>query len=479
MKSLQIFSVSLLLCLAACNKQLDLAPEDTLTEKQALETQPNAFGLLGEAYMRLYEASRGEAITIAELSTGIITNTIAESIWYSGNYSPISNELTGTPILFWQLNYAAINSANVIINKLPVQGKFDQALIAEYVAESKFIRAMCYFNLIKLYGDGALEGSMEKDGVPLRLQSFDGYDGSQIIPRSSNGKVFAQILKDIEEAVAVLPERREDDLNTRTRAVKGSANALGARVALYMHNDQLALEYCGKVLSNSNYMDAASILDVFADNSRNTLNLLTPLNIDIPELIFAFPPSYNKSGLNGAINVTNQLSYIYGVELVKPEFLASYEPNDIRANEMFVTASYFGMPPVQITRKFADPNQTDHLVVFRRAEFVLSKAEALARTIGVNQQSVDLINSIHQRSFAPANRPPLFVMGDFPSREDLIEAILRERQWELALEGHHRFDLIRTGQAVNPILPKFKYALPIPNKDVVISRGVIKQNQGY
>lgn len=467
---------ALLTILAACSKKLEITPEDALTEKMALTTQKNAEGVLASAYLELFHACRGSAYSMADESSGILDfpEFRKPNLWYEGTYSARTSEVE--PLTdFWSPNYKTINLANVLIKSLPEVAAFDTQLVKQIVGEAKFIRALCYFNLLKFYGDGALNKGISKMGVPLRLQPYDGYDGSQIIPRNTNGEVYTQILKDIEEAIPDLLDRFPNELATRTRAVKGSAQALGARVALYMRNYGKALSFSDAVLQNANYSNATSILDVFADNSTNEVvfGKTSRLNINIPEIIFAFPVSYSVT--------ENHMLFYFDVNqfFYHPAFLAGYESNDIRANELFITTSYYGMPTASFSRKFTDPGGVDNLIMFRRAEFVLTKAEVLARLNGVNQESVDLLNEIHQRSFAPDNRPLPLNTGDFTDDQQLISRILQERQWEFAGEGMDRFDKIRSDIPVNPVLPKAKYVLPIPYQETLVTGGVIKQNPEY
>jgi hypothetical protein len=66
----------------------------------------------------------------------------------------------------------------------------------------------------------------------------------------------------------------------------------------------------------------------------------------------------------------------------------------------------------------------------------------------------------------------------------LLLDIYKERQLELATEGHRFFDLIRTDQA-SSILGAFGFIkgthehLPIPQNEIDASQGAIKQNNGY
>ena len=62
----------------------------------------------------------------------------------------------------------------------------------------------------------------------LRLESYDGYDSSKNIPRSTNGQVWDQILKDLNEAIAVLPASYTRQIFRSVRATQSSARALAA-----------------------------------------------------------------------------------------------------------------------------------------------------------------------------------------------------------------------------------------------------------
>ena len=77
------------------------------------------------------------------------------------------------------------------------------------------------------------------------------------------------------------------------------------------------------------------------------------------------------------------------------------------------------------------------------------------------------------------------------AQADLRLAIEQERRVELAFEGHRWFDLVRTGRAI-PVLNAKAAAIgiktpltannllfPIPQSQIDINSGKIKQNPGY
>jgi starch-binding outer membrane protein, SusD/RagB family len=449
----------LAISLGSCNKKLDLAPQGTLTQNALLSDSSNVAAFLAGAYLSLWNGCNGDQYLIGDVATGIATSY--SSMYVVGSYDPL-NTITEA---FWNNNYGTVNLANTVIVDLGANATFNQGLQNQYIAEAKFIRAYSYFNLIKLYGYGALQGQMNNPGVPLNLQPYAGYTSAQNIPRATNGVVYAQILQDLRDAAQALPSGYSTDLMERSHATPGSARALAERVNLYMGNYDSCNALCDLVLNDPHYSLQPSITDVFPNNTAGTLSY--PFN---PEIVFAFPTSYDNY-----YNDINQLFYPYGYTTISGSFRSTYQPGDVRNTLMFDTTASQAIIPI----KFSDPNDRDNLVMIRLAELVLDKAEALVNLDGVNQGSINLLNEIHQRAFAPGQAPAPYTLSAFPTAQSLIDQILQEREWEFALEGHDRWDRIRLGMQPNPLLPASRYALPIPQSEINITGGLIVQNPGY
>ena len=108
---------------------------------------------------------------------------------------------------------------------------------------------------------------------------------------------------------------------------------------------------------------------------------------------------------------------------------------------------------------------------------MLVRAEALAKTVGVVQEAVTLLNSVRSRAL-PARTP--YTTGSFATPADLLNAIMNQRRFELAFEGFYRYDLLRSGQPLrSPDIANAKKVLPVPQVEIDISHGLIKQNTGY
>ncbi|MBI5010254.1 MAG: RagB/SusD family nutrient uptake outer membrane protein, partial [Bacteroidia bacterium] len=113
--------------------------------------------------------------------------------------------------------------------------------------------------------------------------------------------------------------------------------------------------------------------------------------------------------------------------------------------------------------------QADYAPVIRYAEVLLNYAEAIAKTDGVTQQAVDLLNAVRTRSF-PAGA---YTTGSFANANALVDAILKERTMEFLGEGIRNMDIMRTYQTIPgkqsiPAVPTTSksYIWPIPDSEV-------------
>lgn len=471
MKSYITLFFIILFVASSCSKKLDLPPENILIESQVLANANSSEALLASAYFKTYVAVRNYYYMSADLATGnamaLATNGFV-TLW-NGNLLPTS----GLIQTLWNNHYSAINEANVIINLVPTAA-FSQSVKTQLVAEAKFVRALNYFFLVRDFGAGALTGNLSGPGVPLQLLHYSNYDPSKNIARSSSLEVYTQILKDLDEAAAILT-----DLSTvsqqvfRGRAQKTTCFALASRVALYMRDYSKAASYAAQALTNTTqYALATSPALIFP---VTTATSSIPFNA---EFIFAFPTSYNSDLAD------NNLTGYYAKTALWPDpsFLATYALNDIRNSASMMVVGNPAGPATRVTpSKFANPVGRDHLPILRVSEIYLNRAEALVKSTNtVNAEAISLLNAIRQRSFPTGLKPAPFAISSFATVNDLLNAILRERRWELAFEGHDKFDKIRNGIAPNVALANpNKWVYPIPRREIDLTNGLITQNPGY
>ncbi|MBW3546435.1 MAG: RagB/SusD family nutrient uptake outer membrane protein, partial [Bacteroidetes bacterium] len=244
---------------------------------------------------------------------------------------------------------------------------------------------------------------------------------------------------------------------------------------LYRGEWQLAADYAAEVLGSPLYSLASDygfwgsvgpefvfvILNSSIDNGRTGAG--------------GWAEYYNPAGLGAR-----------GDAPFSADLVAAYqeEEGDRRFTELTqVVKDEDGNVVYTYTTKFPDViNNSDHAPVIRTTEVALNRAEALAQLNGVNQESLDIINTLRTRAGLEE-----MGMADFASKEAFIEAILDERRKELAFEGHRRMDLLRNMEALRPASdPNFaqsqpgqpKTILPIPQRERDINPA-LEQNTGY
>jgi len=119
-------------------------------------------------------------------------------------------------------------------------------------------------------------------------------------------------------------------------------------------------------------------------------------------------------------------------------------------------------------------------VVFRWADVLLLRAEALNNLNGPTQESIDLIMEVRNRAKATA-----ITLVQFSDKQSLNDYILDERFRELFMEGHRREDLIRNGKYLTEAIKRgaaytdaTRLLFPLPQK-AIDENPKIKQNPGY
>jgi hypothetical protein len=476
---INIYSFALLALvgsLTACDKQLDLAPEDTTVESEVFQTASSAESALMDVYNKTYEANKSTAYTIGDVTTGIIEVTSTYSMaLISGNL--LTDDYT--PEQIWSDTYSAINVANVIIKSVPELGTYNEALENQHVAEAKFLRAYNYLVLLRLFGDGALQGKMDGLCVPLQLTPYAGTEfvSNNALKRSTNNEVYTQIIKDLTEALPDLNDDYDDDLETRARATKGSIHALLSKVYLYMGNFEQVTEESAYFINNSTYTLASKLRSVFPVSGGVDVEL-------DEEFIYAIPLTYNGGNHQFGTHFFSYYSRSSGY--ASDDYLGKLSETDQRKTELVWKGNPLSTynPGKSTTSKFNNKDGRDNIPMIRLSEMLLTRAEALARVNGLNQESVDLLNQIASRADAAFVS---LTLGDFASDNALVDRILLEREKELAFEGLHRYDIIRTGRKLQfkntdgifEDVPAARYVLPIPKREIDITKGSLVQNPGY
>ncbi len=472
--------------LSACTKKVqDITPIDRITPDLVFSTPARMEAAVVGAYDGLQSAEflSGRTLIYADL---LGDDVIDKNNFFAdfARFNMLANN--GLAANMWSAGYNAIaraNRAKVGIEANP--GIVSPAKAKEFIAETKFVRAIAHFYLVNFYAQGyTFTADASHPGIPYVTSSFTTNDPAGNVPRATVKQVYDNILLDLNDALTDLPLAQANLSLTKTRGTKAAAAALLSRVYLYKEDWTNAKTIAGRIISGEfgTFTLNASPNGVFGPGKYTTAETIFSIPNsanDNPNTNNALPQHYYETG-RGDLTV----SQLFLNASTDPYFAADDKRRTlILANTMPSNSGNF------YTAKYPDvATRADWAPVIRYAEVLLNYAEAGARlAAGVDADAISKLNMVRDRSRVSA---PQYTVASFVTKQDLINAILAERRIELAFEGHRYFDLKRTKSSYTRIdsdrttvitatYGTDKYILPIPQAEVDKSLGILKQNPGY
>ncbi len=243
----KIYLVSLLSIgiLFSCDDNLQLEPEDQLTQAVAFSNKTLALGVLAGAY------SAAQQDDVLNGTNQLMGEWQADNVDFVGSF-PTFNEIrlystlsdNGSINAVWDDNYETIGTANLVIKNVPLveDVEFTAAEKANAVAQAKFLRALVYFNISNWWAQPVQVDGGNGLAVPLVLEPFEGE--VQFPARATLNEVQAQVERDLLDAIPDL------DNSDNSLATKGAAQGLLARLYLYQEKWAQAADYANQVISD-------------------------------------------------------------------------------------------------------------------------------------------------------------------------------------------------------------------------------------
>lgn len=515
MKKIYILLAALALSASSCKRDfIDLLPEDSLAPSTFYQTDAQLQAAALATYVPLRD---------------VLVNDYFTSEMHADNthYQPSPGN-RGTAYIYresgadWNNDanndyinsvyyhcYTGISRANILIGHLAGAQKATDAGKNKAEGQAKFLRALYYFKLVRLFG-----------GVPLHLTEVTKADEA-FLPRASVDEVYAQIIADATDAIAKLePPKMPQQTG---EATKGSATVLLADVFVTLKRYgeaeillntlpamaySLVLDGYAKVFNPANKNGRESMFEVQYLAAEGNNNQPNPLPFQF------LPRSTNTTNIIGAPNVNTSSSG--GWNKPVPDLIETFEPGDKRldvaigvaegtydANYLMTISankSILGYTPAAgkigypYIKKFLFPavvagsnNTSTNWPIYRYAEALLLLAEAL------NEQGKSPLTPLNDvRSRAGLN--------DITetNKETLRDIIFHERRVELAFENKRFHDLQRNpkglaimqayatkAKATYPLLSPtafdiqpYKFLMPIPQSERGLNTD-LTQNPGY
>ena len=344
-----------------------------------------------------------------------------------------------------------VKRCNLVINYADKAEGLSQDRKDEMIGEASLIRAMTRFQAVQTWGDFPL---VNETVTSINNDNFDQLYPSLYPVRKPVSEVYDAIIAECEVALAKAP-RSTTAAASKFRASKGAANALLAKVYATMPNPDWAkcIQYSNAVINSGKYSLMPDFDDLFNNLHDGNAESIWEVNGN----------PLDVGGINGWC--TNVFLGSNWKKFNTPSHtlnLALDAKRKLSTIKLFPTT--FADPYWTSYTKFPNPwrmratDGSQNFYIFRLADIILLKAEALAHT-GDLTGAMTLVNQIRTR-VSLANVEPAV------SEDDAINKILKERFVELAFEGHRWFDLKREGKSIE-ILSQQTYN-PTPDISVQI-----------
>lgn len=440
----------------ACKRDdlMDTKPTTDITDLNAFDTPDKVLNQIKALYANLKGGQfyGGRYVIYNDIRTEEFLNELTNGVTGLQTWN---NTLTNTVAEvngLWAQAYLTINNCNVFLDGMTAKGSsvVGDSLSKNYMAEARYIRGLSYYSLLQLYARPYYDGNGSKDGLPLRLKG-NKILGDYQLARSSVNEVYTQVLSDLNFAESNLPLTYSSAALNTTRAHRNSAIAIKTRVNLSMQKYSDVIAEADKIVTNlAPFTATTGVANALQADITNVFK--APYTTT--ESVFSLPMTSTAGDNPGT---QNQLAYYYSPTsknggVGNGEY--SLNPSGIIGNTDWSATDKrrsFIVPTGTTTIKYwltkystASPF-TDYVPVIRYSEVLLNLAEARVRsTNSVDTKAVDLLNAVRNRSDAAKT----FLVTDFATPADLINAILTERRIEFLGEGRRSPDLLRLGLTI-------------------------------
>ena len=447
-----IIYVCIVLLLSSCESFLDLKPIDYPVEDNFYSDVKGLDGALIGAYDELQSSDQYGAkfLTLMEVRGD---NVMDNNSGASGGITYQIEAFTETPAnvnlsATWLSLYTSVYRCNLILQNMEnVQMTDDQR--AKIAGQASFIRALSYFNIVRLWGKAPL------------VTSTQTVEEARNNKRAEISEIYDQIIKDLIVAKK-LPASWSD--KERGRANSYAAQALLAKVYLYrgQYNDVVSeLAPIVEAIKKGTILSLVPMSQTFPDNLKTSKDII-------------FAVQYLKGGVGESVHQNNRYrnndnGYVITLEQ------SAFESGDNRKAMVAPTGN--GERPLKFNAPAENNETSSDFPVIRCAEVMLMYAEALNELSYPNNDAFTALNAVRNNAGLTSK-----TVADLTSQEAFRTALYKERRLELALECDRWFDIIRTNQfsVIYNMIPVYRKLYPVPQNELEnVNEPTGWQNEGY
>ncbi|KIA98628.1 carbohydrate-binding protein SusD [Flavobacterium sp. KMS] len=471
--------------------ELEVTPTSFVTEDNYFKTQDDAVASVNAVYASLSLDPGEQSLFgrnlyfLTDMATDYAAAGVSATNPQVRALSSLTHDATSDRVqVAWRQIYSGINRANVSIDNIPkVSGS--EVVKTRLINEAKFIRALLYFQAVRLWG-----------GVPIVLHEPKSIDLESLkANRATVEQVYAQIISDLKDAEGLPTTYPANDAG---RATSGAAKAILAKVYLTRKDWPNAILKTKEVINGGyGYALFENFADVFNKTKKNG-----------KEHIFSVQFEPNQAG-NGSSGSTFQGTSFTGFTATEPAdiisdvalFYDTYTAGDTRRDVSYAkqllnpaTGTLYTFPK-PIFKKYLDltnlatpGNVAINFPIIRYADILLSLAEATNEQSGPTTEAYEALNQVRRRAYGkPINTPDPTIDLSGLTPVTFRAAIQEERKKEFVQEGQRWYDLVRWGTLVTEVKKVVAKAsvsernnlYPIPQSERNINPVGLPQNPGY
>ena len=461
MKKYTYYLPLLVFIFASCKKEfLDLNPISTIAPGQFFKTAGDAVTAVNGCYASLAQSSQYGATFEVLMEARADNYTDQDPSSNAGQNYQINrySDNPGNTNFYnaWVGVYNGIFRCNTLLTA--IEGiSMDETLKNRIKGEARFIRALDYFNLVRLWGP-----------VPLLTTTTDPVNAVNL-KRDEVAAIYKQVEEDLVFAAANLPVSYA--ASETGRVTNGAAKGLLGKVYLYQKKYAAAQTVLQDVINSNVFVLLPKVADVFS--TANKYNA---------EILFAVRYAKGVANQDHGFWYANSQTITVDTTLMK-----AYDDGDLRKtlSEAVKPTGNANMMP----RKFVDDpvngNAGNDFPVLRFADVLLMQAEILnEQGYNATGDAFTYLNMIRTR----AGLVKKLTATDLPDQDSFRREVYRQRRLELPFECDRWFDLLRTNRVVAEILankkvtvPAFRLLYPLPQQeiDIMNNKATFPQNPGY
>lgn len=456
--------------LGSCKNALEFKPVTEYSGSNFWKEPSQANAALNGAYTLLQAAMAPKTTFYGEArADNVAQNPISLN---TETLNLLTNNLNSSlRISNWSQFYSVVNQVNLII-KNTKQMK-DEGLYINKDADYKQVRgqayalrAFCYFNMTRVWGE-----------LPLVTDPLKDATDNYLVAKSDTALVYNQIALDLDSALLFLPDTYSPAKTTISKMTSGAVNAIYTDLYMWRHQYDNALISSQKVIAKTSNYKLTSLTDAPLVENSSYAQMFTKGGST--ESIFEVDYNFAERGSRSLyVQVYGDLGFQPAFQ-ASEEMMTIFSPNDLRAKIAYNDSR-------AITKFFEktgfDRGQMDdkNIIAYRLSDIMLLRAEALNKKQRV-PEAISLVNQIRVRAGLAALLPADYINLSENQVEDLI---LTERSKELCFEGKRWFDLVRTGKAISVMQPinglnsTDNYVWPIYINEIRLN-SLLKQNSYY